>query len=650
MTATTMTINIFNLLPWSEPRLVDTSRGLRQIRNATPDRNFWDLWKSNKEKLKNHGVSIKKDEIGNWVASIWSDPSPEYLEKLAASQAEDADIRVPAPDGFEYMGYQRAGILYAHTDSSLTTLKRGVLIGDEMGLGKTIEAIGIINLHPELRKVLIVVPSSLKINWRNELRKWLVDDRTIGVAKGSTVPDTDIVIINFDILKQNHHALISRNFDLLIIDEAHNVRNVKTQRYSFLKPLAAKHVVALTGTPIWNKSDDMWALLTLLCTPEQLAESWSDWKKFRYCQGRPNLQSQLNRRLRESLMIRRMKADVLKELPPKLRQVVELPATGAAYEAVQAEITAYAARQNRMNELRSALLLAKVNEDKAAYHKALSDLKYEARVLFEELSKVRHQTVLAKMDHIISHLQDLHDEDPSRKVIFFAHHRDVLETVSSHFNGMPIVMGGMTPEAKQAAVDRFNTDPNTWLACGSIRAMGLGFNMTSSSWVVFGELDWTPATVTQCEDRTHRIGQTAANVMVQHLTLEGSLDSRMAHVMLEKQSLMDGAVGQLESDEPIVVDPNIELVTLSNKELDRAQGMPEAQISAIHQALRILAGVCDHASTRDDVGFNGCDTMIGHSLAGCNHLTAKQALLGKKVLKKYHRQIPGDLYNAVFNP
>ena len=200
----TTTIDIASILPWGQPRLVDTQRGLRQVRDAVPTKSFWELWKSNKEKLKNHGISIKKDNIGNWLASFWTDPSPEYLEKLAASQADDAAITVPSPEGFEYLGYQRAGILYAHTDSTLTTLKRGVLIGDEMGLGKTIEAIGIINLHPELRKVLIVVPSSLKINWRNELRKWLVDDRTVDVAKGSTLPDSDIIVINFDILKQNH--------------------------------------------------------------------------------------------------------------------------------------------------------------------------------------------------------------------------------------------------------------------------------------------------------------------------------------------------------------------------------------------------------------------------------------------------------------
>lgn len=649
MTATTK-IDLTSILPWSQPRLVDTQRGLRQVRQATPTKSFWDLWKANKETLKNHGVSIKKDDLGNWLASFWSDPAPEYLAKLAASQADDANITVPAPNGFEYLGYQRAGILYAHTDSTLTTLKRGVLIADEMGLGKTIEAIGIINLHPELRKVLIVVPSSLKINWRNELRKWLVDDRTVGVAKGSTLPDTDIIVINFEILKQNHHALITRNFDLLVIDEAHNVRNVNTQRYNFLKPLAAKHVVALTGTPIWNKAEDMWALLTLLCPPEELAERWSDWRKFRYCVGKPNLQAQLNRRLRENLMIRRMKAEVLRELPPKLRQVVELPATGAAYQAVQAELSAYTARQNRLGELRSAVLLARVNEDKEAYHKALSELRYEAQVSFEELSKVRHQTVLAKLDHIVAHLKDLHEEDPTRKVIFFAHHRDVLETVSRQFSGAPIVMGGMSPEAKQAAVDRFNTDPSAWLICGSIRAMGLGFNMTSSSWVVFGELDWTPATVTQCEDRTHRLGQTAENIMVQHLTLEGSLDARMAEIILEKQRVMDGAVGQLEAEEPVVVETTVEVITLSNKELDLAHNIPESQILAIHTALRILAGVCDFASTRDDVGFNGCDTIIGHALAGCNYLTAKQALLGRKVLKKYHRQVPGDVYNAIFNP
>jgi SWI/SNF-related matrix-associated actin-dependent regulator 1 of chromatin subfamily A len=237
--------------------------------------------------------------------------------------------------------------------------------------------------------------------------------------------------------------------------------NDRFKSYKFLKPLAAKHVVALTGTPIWNKAEDMWALLTLLCTPEELVERWSDWRKFRYCVGKPNLQAQLNRRLRENLMIRRMKAEVLRELPPKLRQVVELPATGAAYQAVQAELSAYAARQTRLSELRSAVLLARVNEDKEAYHKALSELRYEAKVSFEELSKVRHQTVLAKLDHIIAHLQDLHEEDPTRKIIFFAHHRDVLEIISRQFNA-PIVMGGTNPEAKQAADGKwYSKDPQT---------------------------------------------------------------------------------------------------------------------------------------------------------------------------------------------
>jgi SNF2 family DNA or RNA helicase len=258
--------------------------------------------------------------------------------------------------------------------------------------------------------------------------------------------------------------------------------------------------------------------------------------------------------------------------------------------------------------------------------------------------------VLAKLDHIVEHLTSLHEEDPSRKIIFFAHHRDVLEHISRAFGNAPIVYGGMTPEAKQAAVDRFNTDPSTWIIGGSIRAMGLGFNMTSSSWVVFGELDWTPATVTQCEDRTHRMGQTADHIMVQHLTLEGSLDARMAHIILEKQEVMDGAVGALENDEPVVVDMNVEMVTLSNRELAKSVlDISEAQIDAIHHSLKILAGVCDFAQSRDDCGFNGCDTIIGHSLAGQSGLSAKQAVLGKKILKKYHRQIPSSIYGVIFN-
>lgn len=642
MPINTTIVSLEQLVEWGPTRLVDTTRGLRQFRRAVnpPDTEFWKTWKANRVVLKGVGISVNLTDEGEWEIHWWQDAPLDYMERLAKSQSRSADISVPAPEEREYLGYQKAGILYAHRDTTLTTLKRGVLISDEMGLGKTIQAIGIINLHHELRKILIVVPASIKLNWRNELTRWLVGDRTIGVANGSTVPDTDIVIINYDILGRNMEVLQARNSPLMIIDEGHVVRNIKTQKYRNLRPLVRDHVIILTGTPVWNKADDMWALLTLLVSTEDLEKDWDDWKKFRRCKDNPRRQLELNRRLREHIMVRRMKADVLADLPPKRRQVVEVPTTGPAYEAVMAEVMAYRERQARMISLRTAVLLARVNQDASTYHRVLGELRYELQVAFSEMSIIRHKTVLAKLDHIIAHLENLHAEDPTRKIIFFAHHRDVLEIIARRFNAA-LVYGGMTTERKQAEVDRFQTDPLTWLIAGSIRAMGLGYNITAAWWVVFGELDWTPATVTQCEDRTHRIGQTADFVMIQHLTLDGSLDARMAHVIIEKQTVMDGVTGSLEADEPVVIDMEVELVTVSNKELDKANStMSPAKIQAVYQAIRTLMA-CD--------GFSGHDAPIGQAFAALPMLTARQAVLGKKMVKKYRGQLPQDLYVSIFD-
>jgi SWI/SNF-related matrix-associated actin-dependent regulator 1 of chromatin subfamily A len=130
----------------------------------------------------------------------------------------------------------------------------------------------------------------------------------------------------------------------------------------------------------------------------------------------------------------------------------------------------------------------------------------------------------------------------SPKIVVFAHHRDVVSEIAAGFEDAAVTLTGEdTPEARQAAVDRFQTDPACTLFVGSIRAAGLGLTLTASAHVVFAELDWVPANMTQAEDRTHRIGQ-RESVLVQHLVLQDSLDSRMARMLIKKQRVLDEAL------------------------------------------------------------------------------------------------------------
>lgn len=142
---------------------------------------------------------------------------------IEASRATSADVAIPAPAGLDYLPYQKAGIAYCME-------RDAALIGDDMGLGKTMQGIGTINADPEARAVLIICPASLKLNWAKELRKWLVRPMTIGVAEGKTIPTTDVVIINFDIVAKHRAAIDAREWDILIVDEAHYLKNPKAQR------------------------------------------------------------------------------------------------------------------------------------------------------------------------------------------------------------------------------------------------------------------------------------------------------------------------------------------------------------------------------------------------------------------------------------
>ena len=176
----TMTTNeIESLLRWTKPREVNTKRGLRILRTATPDEKFWELWETKEADLRAAGLSMSRDEYngGAWRICWWAELPKEEIaqrtERLEMSKSSAAEADIPKPDnGMDFYPFQKAGIQYA-----LKTFQKpdaGVLIGDEPGLGKTLQAIGVINSCPNISRVLIIVPMTLKSNWERELKRWLV--------------------------------------------------------------------------------------------------------------------------------------------------------------------------------------------------------------------------------------------------------------------------------------------------------------------------------------------------------------------------------------------------------------------------------------------------------------------------------------------
>jgi len=572
-------------------------------------------------------------------------------ESIAASKATDANIEIPVPEGLEYLPYQRAGIGFA-------LLNRNVLFGDEMGLGKTIQALGVINADAEIKKIIVICPASLKLNWKREAERWLVRNTTIEIADSKNAfPQSEIVIINYDIIKKFKVEIDSTDWDLMILDEVHYLKNTKAQRTQLvfgkyekggkckIEPIKASRKLALTGTPIVNRPVELWPIIHALD-----AKVWGNFWGYakRYCgayqnrygwdmSGATNLE-ELQEKLRMSVMVRRLKKDVLTELPPKRRQVIELPANGCA-GIIDNETKAWARHQEMLEELKAAVELSKASENPADYENAVARLREGTQAAFTEISKIRHETALAKVPYVIEHLESIVEE--GNKVVVFAHHKDVISELKSHFTEKAVILTGDTKmEDRQLAVDRFQNDDSVKLFIGSITAAGVGLTLTASSHVVFAELDWVPGNLTQAEDRTHRIGQTES-VLVQHLVLEGSLDATMANTLVAKQNVIDRALdkeAKVEFNIPTI--PNEPEKFESKSKIDTlAESLKDEEIPNILQAIKQLSFLCDGANTRDGYGFNKIDARIGHSLAENSNLTKRQAALAKSICRKYKRQL-----------
>jgi SWI/SNF-related matrix-associated actin-dependent regulator 1 of chromatin subfamily A len=591
--------------------------------------------------------------------------SRQYDATVEASKARESNIIVPSPEGKVFRPFQLAGVdfLLKHRNS---------LLADDMGLGKTPQTIGLINSLPEVRSILIVCPNSLKLNWKNEFTDWLTRNLTIGIAT-KTFPTTDIVIVNYDILKKFAKEVRSRTWDIVALDESHFCKNPKAQRTTYvcgkkvrntwlIDPIKAERKLALTGTPILNRPIELFPILNWLDPV-----TYDNYFRFgiRYANGRKgqfgwdftgysNLK-ELQQSLRSTVMIRRTKAEVLTDLPPKIRQVIEIPAQDDTLAGIIKERELYNTYMEEIANLREAAELAKISDNQEDYHDAISKLKDSEKIAFREMARVRHETALIKLPILSANIREML-EGTDKKIVVFGHHHDMINGLADQFPGQCCILTGEQDiDEKNDAVNKFVDDPACRMFIGSIKAAGLGLNKLQlvCSHAIFVEEDWVPAWITQCEDRLHRFGQ-KDSVLAQHFVLEGSIDSMMAKRTVLKQNISDKALdkgletGQklrLEELSQTYVAPTTEAVTPDQLTIDSSK-LTSKQIDDIHLSLKMIAGLCDGARAVDGIGFNKFDTRLGRNLAEQARLTPKAAALGRKIVLKYHKQIPEEILES----
>jgi superfamily II DNA or RNA helicase len=450
---------------------------------------------------------------------------------VALSAASDASLEVPGLGG-ELKPFQRAGVRYLLE-------RRRAFLADEQGLGKTIEALATIEAA-EAYPAVVVCPASLKLNWLRELSLWL-PGRTARALAGHGRRDrpghADITVVNYDILDARLTELSGLEPRAVVFDESHYCKNAAAKRTRAAQRLAATVpedglVLALTGTPVTNRPAELISQLRILGRLQEFGSGVHFGERFRG----PDAHLRLHWHLRARCFVRRLKADVLPQLPAKTRAVVPIELDNEAeYRLAERDVVAWL--QSQPMDLREL------------------DAKVAAALRAERLVRLNALKLLAARGKLASALRWIHDFSSSgERLVLFARHREIQRAVLEHFPHALHILGADTPRARQEALDAFQgpDGPENQLIVCSIEVAGQGLTLTRSSNVAFLELDWTPAKHDQAEDRCHRIGQQDA-VNAYYLLAAETVDESIA-TLLERKRAVIGAVtdGREEDVEPVV--------------------------------------------------------------------------------------------------
>ena len=436
-----------------------------------------------------------------------------------------------------------------------------LLIADEMGVGKTIQAIGIMTIYKDDWPVLILCPSSLKFSWRDELKNWLsdiinLDKEDIQVFKSSKDKIKNgekFYIISYDLAIRNINILIEKKFKCAIADEAHYMKNFDSKRTKLLIPILqrCKRLILLTGTPILAKPIEIYPLLTAL-----RPDFFHNFKEFgeRFCNptqtiygmnwnGYDNIR-ELHFMLKK-IMIRRLKNEVLSQLPPKKRQKIEIQTEPKIINQIKKILITK--KERLKNFINSNDKTEKIEEK----NNNISKEKKEENIL-SIINEAYTLTGKAKIKGISDYITYLINN--SCKFLIFAHHTEVLnsieETVKKTKTEYVRIDGQVSSEKKQERVNKFQKDNSCLVAILGITACATGITLTKASTIIFAELHYTPAIMIQAEDRAHRIGQENNCVNIHYLFASDTLDEIIYNKLNEKfmivSSTMDNQVKDLE--------------------------------------------------------------------------------------------------------
>jgi SWI/SNF-related matrix-associated actin-dependent regulator 1 of chromatin subfamily A len=401
------------------------------------------------------------------------------------------------------------------------------LLGHEMGLGKTVMALAFLQDNPKALPAVVVCPASLKDVWSNECKRWttltpeILSGRTPWVPRAAERRDC-LTIINYDILDAWQETL-NRFTHTVILDECHYIKSSSARRTKATKAFCKDkpHVIALSGTPIVNRPVEFYTTLNILA-PTQFNHYW-DFVQ-RYCAAKHNgygwdvsgssNTDELNKRLSD-IMLRRLKEDVLPDLPEKT--VTTIPLTP--------------------NDLDKSYYEATLIEALGAWNE---DEKPDPLKDITQIGKLRLAALDAKFDACKNWIDDF--LSGGRKLVVFVVHHKTSDRLRKIYGNRAVYLDGRTDVRERSkVVEQFQADPKVQMLVGNIQVAGTGITLTAAQDAVFIEMGWTPAEHRQAEDRIHRIGQKGAT-NVYYLIAQDTLETDMVELIREKQKVLDSVL------------------------------------------------------------------------------------------------------------
>ena len=447
-------------------------------------------------------------------------PGPQFSGNLLKFQAKGLDFRIKSSGN--------------------------ALLADEMGLGKTVQTLAYLATEKRALPALIVAPLVTLPNWQREIGRFMRKKSRNGRVLPDTPPSSaivrgaksgdigkhDLYIINYEMLDRRADELSEVGIRTIVCDEVQNLRSKSTKKYAAVRKMSdlptVEHRIGLSGTPIYNRGSEIWPIVDML--KPGLLGSFAEFCNY-YCyvndRGKAIVlerrREQLRRDLQKHVMLRRRKADVLDELKDKVRHK----------EYIDADTDYY------MREL--GRIWDKLESERGTFSAGRGTPSPEIHTAIQRaIQRERQAAGAAKVPHVVDFVGNAMEIEES--VVVFCHHRSIHAMLCerlSQFSPVSII-GGQTDSARQDAIDAFQSG-GTRLMVAGLRAGNVGINLNTSRYVVFAELDWSPAIHLQAEDRLHRIGQ-KNTVFAYYLIGNGTLDGHVASVLVDKGTEIDAII------------------------------------------------------------------------------------------------------------